>query len=61
MTKGNFICALMCTGLLGIGKFILALFNLKIGNVKQAKLDLVSVILAALSWLFIGMKYYGVI
>ena len=61
MTKGNFIFALICTGMFGVGKFVSALFNLKIGNIKEAKLDLIGVVSAALSWLFICMKYCGVI
>ena len=61
MTKGNFIVALIGTGMFGVGKFVLALLNLKTGNIKQAKLDLIGIVLAALSWLSICMKYYGVI
>jgi hypothetical protein len=59
MTKGTFITVLLCTGALGLGKFFLCILNLKTGNKKQAKLDLVSVILAALCWFSICIKYYG--
>lgn len=48
MTKGAFITALLYTGAIGLGKFFLCILNLKTGNKKQAKLDLVGIVLAAL-------------
>lgn len=59
MSKGAFITALFGTGMFGIGRFFLCILNLKTGNKKQAKLDLVGVILAALCWFSICIKYYG--
>lgn len=58
MSKSNFIIALVCTGLLGVGKILTCILNLKSGDIRQAKLDLISIILAALCWASICFKYY---